>query len=246
MGVALRNTNPALLLNQTPAQSVINGQPNFKAGLNADDTGTFNFNLVAGVPWVLGVHKSIDSTGGVGVLVANEVLDDSNGASALGMAFGNLIDGNASYYGPASAYGILGYINANNEAYISGTIPIYANVNISGGSIVDTAIGISTSILCSNYLGASTIDVAKGISIEINNISSTINTAYGIKIQDINTATNNYAIQTGAGKVEFGDTIKATGYKSSDGSAGITTTITTASLVGKTITIKNGLITGFS
>ena len=43
--------------------------------------------------------------------------------------------------------------------------------------------------------------------------------------------------------------IKATaigGYASSDGSTGITATITTASLVGKTITVKDGLITGFA
>jgi len=44
-------------------------------------------------------------------------------------------------------------------------------------------------------------------------------------------------------------TVKATaagGYISSDNSTGITTTITTASLVGKTITIKDGLITSFA
>lgn len=35
----------------------------------------------------------------------------------------------------------------------------------------------------------------------------------------------------------------AAGYKSSDGSAGFTGTVTTASLVGKTITIKDGIIT---
>ena len=35
-----------------------------------------------------------------------------------------------------------------------------------------------------------------------------------------------------------------TNFKSSDGSAGYTGSVTTASLVGKTITIKNGIITG--
>ena len=35
------------------------------------------------------------------------------------------------------------------------------------------------------------------------------------------------------------------GFVASDGNGGITTTITTASLVGKTITIKDGIITGF-
>lgn len=36
------------------------------------------------------------------------------------------------------------------------------------------------------------------------------------------------------------------GYNAVDGSAGISTTITSASLAGKTITVKNGLITGFA
>jgi hypothetical protein len=38
----------------------------------------------------------------------------------------------------------------------------------------------------------------------------------------------------------------AAGYLSSDGSAGYTGTVTSASLVGKTITIKDGIITGFA
>lgn len=44
-------------------------------------------------------------------------------------------------------------------------------------------------------------------------------------------------------------TLKATsaaGYISSDGSTGYTGTVTSASLVGKTITIKDGIITGFA
>ena len=46
-----------------------------------------------------------------------------------------------------------------------------------------------------------------------------------------------------------GLTVKATqafGYISSDASPGISTTIDTAGLVGKTITVKDGLITGFA
>jgi hypothetical protein len=40
--------------------------------------------------------------------------------------------------------------------------------------------------------------------------------------------------------------LTAGGYKSSDGSAGITGTMTTASLVGKTLTFKDGLVVGFA
>ena len=46
-----------------------------------------------------------------------------------------------------------------------------------------------------------------------------------------------------------GTTVKATsagGFHSSDGSAGFTGTLTTASLVGKTVTIKDGIITGIA
>lgn len=44
-------------------------------------------------------------------------------------------------------------------------------------------------------------------------------------------------------------TVKVTnagGFKSSDNSSGFTGTVTTASLIGKTITIKDGIITGFA
>lgn len=58
----------------------------------------------------------------------------------------------------------------------------------------------------------------------------------------------NKAGDTGLGAMQM-TTVRAMsagGYLSSDGSAGITTTVTTASLVGKTITIKDGIITGFA
>lgn len=58
----------------------------------------------------------------------------------------------------------------------------------------------------------------------------------------------NKAGDTGLGAMQM-TTVRAMnagGFISSDGSAGITTTVTTASLVGKTITIKDGIITGFA
>ncbi len=51
----------------------------------------------------------------------------------------------------------------------------------------------------------------------------------------------------GITEVAFDPILKvAGGTKSSDGSPGISTTIDTAGLVGKTITVKDGLITGFA
>jgi hypothetical protein len=49
-----------------------------------------------------------------------------------------------------------------------------------------------------------------------------------------------------SGNLTASGSIKGGGFNSSDGSAGITGTFTTASLVGKTVTFKNGLITGFA
>jgi len=49
-----------------------------------------------------------------------------------------------------------------------------------------------------------------------------------------------------AAKVLDGNRTWAEKYAAADGSAGISTTITTANLVGKTITVKDGLITGFA
>jgi hypothetical protein len=66
------------------------------------------------------------------------------------------------------------------------------------------------------------------------------------------TGANTYAFQVPSGAFSVltaSTSIQATaaaGYLSSDGSAGYTGTVTTASLVGKTITIKDGLITGFA
>lgn len=49
------------------------------------------------------------------------------------------------------------------------------------------------------------------------------------------------------GNVTFQNAIQASGgYKAADTSAGISTTITTSTLVGKTITVKNGIITAFA
>lgn len=63
----------------------------------------------------------------------------------------------------------------------------------------------------------------------------------------VDASTDRVGIGTGSPstKLDVNGTVKGA-HASSDGSTGITTTITSASLVGKTITIKDGLIVGFS
>jgi hypothetical protein len=66
------------------------------------------------------------------------------------------------------------------------------------------------------------------------------------------TGTGNFAREAApvfTGAVTYTGTLRPTtagGYLAQDTSPGISTTITTASLVGKTITVKDGLITGFA
>lgn len=63
----------------------------------------------------------------------------------------------------------------------------------------------------------------------------------------IGTGAGGYFMRGDIALVALTPTVKGLGgFQSSDGSAGINTTVTTASLIGKTITIKNGLITDFS
>ena len=64
----------------------------------------------------------------------------------------------------------------------------------------------------------------------------------------VNTVLTNPSMTTPTLGVATATSIKpaASGYLSSDNSSGISTTITTDSLVGKTITVKDGIITGFA
>ena len=75
------------------------------------------------------------------------------------------------------------------------------------------------------------------LDIPLGSIDATTFVPYNGATADVDLGTKNLTASTIKG---------STGYKSSDNSDGITTTVTTASLVGKTITVKNGLITDFS
>ena len=111
----------------------------------------------------------------------------------------------------------------------------------SGGS--NTAIGYNTGLGITTgsnntILGANVTGLAAGLASNI----IIANGAGTIKAQHDGT---NWTLSGQA----TATTVKVTsagGYISSDNSTGITTTVTTASLVGKTITIKDGIITGFA
>ena len=98
---------------------------------------------------------------------------------------------------------------------------------------------------------------AVGGHFEITDLSGVgaITNAYGLYVEDIDVGTTlNYAIYTGAGDVRFGDdaevvgTLQAGGYKSSDGTAGVTADVAVAKVGGgtRTFTFKNGLYISYA
>lgn len=61
------------------------------------------------------------------------------------------------------------------------------------------------------------------------------------------TGNGNFLIgSTSEAGISVNGSIKPLGYAAADGSQGISTTVTTALLVGKTITFKNGIVTAFA
>lgn len=90
------------------------------------------------------------------------------------------------------------------------------------------------------FMANGAADVGIGnVASDFNAIPTPITTA-NLKIDG---ATGNGIFK---GTVTATDFVPTDNYKSVDGSAGLSTTITTTTLVGKTITIKNGIITGFA
>ena len=101
-----------------------------------------------------------------------------------------------------------------------------------------------------NYLGSSTASIvaddmsASNAATRLNfYVKNTAGTASAYLILD---GYNQISVFSTPVEVTTVKVTSAGGYISSDNSTGITTTVTTASLVGKTITIKDGIITGFA
>lgn len=99
-------------------------------------------------------------------------------------------------------------------------------------------------------LTATTVTANSTYGLTLGSIASTRRIQYGSDAAtafSMLTDTNGYAgLYMGALTATTVKVTSAGGYISSDNSTGITTTVTTASLVGKTITIKDGIITGFA
>jgi len=216
----------------------------------------------------IGSENTVSSSGGIS-LGSNTIYTSETNSTVLGS--GNVIEG-GGYNSCIGAFNQMGTVTTSNGSTFASAcigydniVNAYVGVGIGYAHTIDascalTAVAIGCLINLTNSPNIGIVGIGGG---NINNSTSMVN-AYdgtiGIGINaDIPTMwVTDWAV--GGGYVGIGQTdpttiteklqvngnVKATGYKSSDGSAGITGTMTTASLVGKTLTFKNGIVTGFA
>jgi hypothetical protein len=212
-----QKSNSVLLLNQTTAQTIENGKPNFKDGVISADNGAYDFTFSFGVPTKVGIETETGQAGGFGMVVVNENTDtDMFGQTAGGLAFGVEVngDGSENYFGPSIAYGIYGFINAKNYSYVSNPTAGAFGISAQSGTLVDTAMGVTSAVSAQG--AGSYIQEGYLYRGEFSSLSGgTMDNTYGLFFPDITQGTiSNYAIKTGLGLVQFGDNLILTGLKS--------------------------------
>lgn len=111
-----------------------------------------------------------------------------------------------------------------------------------GGTVT---LGVALRTVIANSGGTMTSGVGVHVDLPVLSGGAVVTNLYGLKIENQALGTNNWAIKTGTGRLDFGAKVEATAYAAA-GSDGIDASITTASLVGKTITVTKGIITGFA
>ncbi len=111
------------------------------------------------------------------------------------------------------------------------------------GTVTSLAVTGSTGIT----VGGSPVTDDGTITLALGDITpDSVAAAGAVSGTDITASGDVAGVNVTASAAVQGATVKATavaGFISSDGSAGFTGTVTTASLVGKTVTIKDGIIT---
>lgn len=231
-------------------------QINYSNGVNFI-AGTTTFNLIKGS--ANAIRKQGSGTLTINGLILTPTYQQTTGGTGIINATGiNLLitDSSPQTGSSTSITAISSVIILNGLAnYGTGQIKnIYIqNTSISGqtGALTD-AYGIYIDV--PNWQGAAAL---KSYGIRIFNQSDNLQEfSYAIYIDPQSSYSGSYGIVSMAAYNGFGiaspteqvhvqGNVWAGGYKSQDGSVGINTTVTTGSLVGKTITIKNGLITSF-
>lgn len=196
----------------------------------------YSYNNIASSIYGIDISARNDGTGSLYGLNITATGRDATKSTVAGMSA-------ISYSHAASANSVITYLRG-----FSGRLGY--TLSSTFDSTITNADAIVAVTPYSNVTGAGTLAITNAAGLRVDPQGSAyITNLYGIYVDDQENATSlNYALYTNAGKVRFGDevettsTMKATGYKSSDGSAGVTTTFDIAN--GDTVTVKNGLITG--
>jgi len=237
--------------------------------MKAGDTGVGNISMGALTATSGNFSQASDNTLNVTasgtVNAASLVLTSGNGTTSVKYSY--IIHQNSQTVNQQWRVGTYGTDNYVIGDYTAGIVPL----TITKGTGAVTFYGAVSVGALTATLGAFTPATYSGASNRIIDwsrtglaVSGTLGyddvvgvmyvgtvTSHGFAIRSNNT---NQLMFTSAGAATFTSSVQSTthkvtsaaGYISSDGSTGYTGTVTTASLVGKTLTIKDGIITGFA
>lgn len=207
--------------NGTAATSVAIGAGNVNLGGNLTSAGPANRITIGSVSssgTSLQITKTITSTatadfGINNVTTLNNATSKSSGNTGIN---GNVATSSGSSSTTGQTAGVVGSVDANSTTATHALfIGVQGAVRLGAGNTITTAHAIDGTLTTS---AAGVIGTARGFYLSIANAGgAAITNAHGIYLENVNIATNNYAIFTNSGLVSIGDTTDAT--SSSTGAA---------------------------
>ncbi|MBI2815448.1 MAG: hypothetical protein HYX72_00765 [Acidobacteria bacterium] len=146
--------------------------------------------------WAPGLFTQINQMG-TGAVTWDDIYSNSAGVFYTE-------SGNSS--GPPNPRGLVVQALGYNDSGAQSIFPLTVEADMIGAGTVNDLMAMSTVLTQSG----GTVNNAYGLWVSTpSKDAGTMVNAYGVKIEDQTTATNNWAIKTGAGKVEFGDAVTA-------------------------------------
>jgi hypothetical protein len=231
--------------------NTINGLINFPTVLVIEEHPTIGAGaqFYGQIVSVIGDPTVNDNTVFFDGILSNALVPTTNAKNFGAVKGGDFLGGSEGSGKVHSIYGINCTAYLANTATADTMIATAPNIDHAGTGLVGSAKAVYAFVEVEDPAG--TITEATGVYIDTPFNSGTITTSYGLFIADHVAGGTNFAIKTGLGTVSFGDNVVTTGDMKAatyhvGAAAGIDASITTASLVGKTITVSKGLITGFS
>lgn len=209
--------------NGTAATSVAIGAGNVNLGGNLTSAGPANRITIGSVSssgTSLQITKTITSTatadfGINNVTTLNNATSKSSGNTGIN---GNVATSSGSNSTTGQTAGVIGSVDANSTTATHALfIGVQGAVRLGAGNTITTAHAVDGTLTTS---APGVIGTARGFYLSIANAGgAAITNAHGIYLENVNIATNNYAIFTNSGLVSIGDTTDAT--SSSTGSTQI-------------------------